>query len=448
MFIGCCLMVSMLLHQQAQRLSLEEDSNLLSKVAFLITADDQSQQLWWSLDFMYDRFKFHGEKRKLHKWIQFFTQGVGASGVCDQEFFCHTKRNDLPDVALRENVATTKSIFSFLYFTLRESRTPSILNFVRQWLPALCSRVSSTLQIAQEVPVEDMLSLTVYPGGQVTGLEDMLSDRHRTSFVAWSNEWKDMYEKRDLSEPLLTGENSAVSLQELVKFVFSVEKKKRSAGTHPWSADSVSGSSLRRVQKAIVHFMAAVLDVFVIDWYIPHHDTSRLPAARRRSGEGLQHEENFPGQVAIKKKQRVSMNVESIWEVLCQERDSSLTTKQALEVLKKPSLAQTGGCTGTAVDSWQRRSQELYDERAALSMLGTSHFNLISDSSTHAGRELLVSILYSHENNCAAFANNQVILPLNIIAPSELELTSMVEQLAKDDRVYFFLFLWSTWVQF
>ena len=65
MFIGCCLVVSMLLHQQAQRLSLEEDSNLLSKVAFLTTADDQSQQLWWSLDFMYDRFKFHGEKRKI-----------------------------------------------------------------------------------------------------------------------------------------------------------------------------------------------------------------------------------------------------------------------------------------------------------------------------------------------------------------------------------------------
>jgi hypothetical protein len=192
--------------------------------------------------------------------------------------------------------------------------------------------------------------------------------------------------------------------------------------------------------------MAAVLDVFVIHWYIPHHDTSRLPSARRRSGEGLQHEENFPGQVAIRKKQRVSMNVESIWEVLCQERDSSLTTKQALEVLKKPSLAQTGGCTGTAVDSWQRRSQALYDERAALTMLGASHYNLISDASTHAGRELLVSILYSWENDCAAFANNQVILPLNIIAPSELELTSLVEQLAKD-RVYF-LFLWSTWVQF
>ena len=56
----------------------------------------------------------------------------------------------------------------------------------------------------------------------------------------------------------------------------------------------------------------------------------------------------------------------------------------------------------------------------------------MADASTHGGKEVLVSICYSHESSTAAFATIQVILPGNKVAPMEMEMTSLVEKLAQD----------------
>lgn len=266
----------------------------------------------------------------------------------------------------------------------------------------------------------------------------MLSTRHRTCFVVWQKEWQNMFDNGDLCEPLTSEENVAVTLQELVKFTFSVEKRRRTAGAHPWRADSAIGTCLRRTQKALVDFLAHGLDAYVTQVYMAQHDTSKIPPSRRRlSSHTAEDSGAAPGQVVQRRKRKVCMNPEAIFELLSQERDTSVTMRQALGLLHSTRLSQSAGCSQTAVDSWQRRTQEIYDSRAALSMTGAMHFNLISDASTHAGKELLVSILWSHQAQTAAFANNQVILPMSSIAPSEMELTSLVEQLAQDESACF-----------
>ena len=70
--------------------------------------------------------------------------------------------------------------------------------------------------------------------------------------------------------------------------------------------------------------------------------------------------------------------------------------------------------------------------RAVIAFAGTNHLNLIADGSKHAGKEVLVTVAYSWENNTAAFAPVQVIMPLDDIAPGEMDLTSLIEKLAKD----------------
>lgn len=96
-------------------MTLDADKALLSKVAFLVSREGVSNDaLWWSLDFLYDKFKAHGaEKRTLYKWVQFLKHKVALTEFCNDEFFCHTKQCSLPQNALHENVATTAAILAF-----------------------------------------------------------------------------------------------------------------------------------------------------------------------------------------------------------------------------------------------------------------------------------------------------------------------------------------------
>ena len=91
-----CTLPCMLLHAQCQLVVLDEDIGLLSKVGFIARRDGQ-ERLWWSLDYLFDKFKASGdEKRVLFKWIQFFKQKVSQSTFCDDPFFCQTKQTNLP----------------------------------------------------------------------------------------------------------------------------------------------------------------------------------------------------------------------------------------------------------------------------------------------------------------------------------------------------------------
>ena len=84
------------------------------------------------------------------------------------------------------------------------------------------------------------------------------------------------------------------------------------------------------------------------------------------------------------------------------------------------------------MDAWMRRLQSIYDSRATISFAGTSHINLIADASRHSNKEVLVTAAWSWGNQTAAMCNCQVILPLDQLAPNEIDLTDLVETLAKE----------------
>ena len=414
----------MLVHSQCQPVTLDEEAVFPAKLGYIV----DEQKVWWSLDFVYDRFRSNGEKRQLYKRIQFFKQGVHASEFCTDQFFCHTKKISLPDHALHANCATTSAVMSFLSFVQRECRSQSVVNFARSWMPDIGSCVCSRLQGTHQLPIENMLPLEIAPGGLVRGLESCLTARHRTCYVVFEKQWDKMYQHGVLSEPL----NMAISFRDLVIFLFLVEKNRKSSGGHPWPRESVAGSSLWSLQKAITSFLATGSDEYVTGQYILEHNTDKAPPSRRRSGiidDGNQVE----GQLVKKRSQMTRMSPDAIYELLCFAREKTVNMRASLGLLQGNSrLSVAAGCKPNAVCAWGRRTQEIYDSRAVSTMQGAGHFNLVADCSTHAGRETLVSICWSHENRTAALANIQVILPLNKVAPGEMDLCSLVEHLAQD----------------
>ena len=267
------------------------------------------------------------------------------------------------------------------------------------------------------------------PAGLVKGMESMLSSKHRTCFFAVQKEWQSMHESGELSEELISDADSAIPLQDLLWFVVSVDRKRRSSGGHVWPKDSVTGSTLLKLQKALIDFVAQGIDRYVKESYIQTHNTDKPAPSRRVLGIASDVPD---GQVAPNPATKVMMSPDAIYELFSQARETSVSMKQALSFLQGERVSSMAGCKPTAVDPWVRRAQSIYDERAALSLLGVTHYNLVSDCSVHSGKEYLVSICYSHQASTACFANIQQILPLAQITPGEIELTSVVEKLAQE----------------
>ncbi len=421
----------MLRHATCEPITLVQDAVLPASVAYV--QREVETKLWWSLDFLYERFHASGEKRKLFKWIQFFKQGVKSIELCSDDFFCHTKTVGLPIAAVKENLATTSAVLAFLAFIQKESRTDSIRACAEKWIPGLLQRALFVQSGLFSLAPENMLPLHVTPGGSVRGLEETLSARHRSGFYAWQREWNAMHRGGLLAEPLTDGEQRPVTMQDLAMFLFTVDKRRRAERVQPWSRESVAGKCLYSIQKALVSFLASSLDLYVLGWYMTNHDVTVAPPARR----DVDHASNEPGhavggQMVVSRKPRVNMSADAIFELLSDARDKTLSMRHSLGVLQNERLSTSGGCKANAVDAWVRRSQTIYDQRACHSMQGANHFSMVADGSCHAGKETLVSAVYSHENDTACMCNVQIIMPLDTINPSEAELSSLVEDLAKD----------------
>ena len=130
---------------------------------------------------------------------------------------------------------------------------------------------------------------------------------------------------------------------------------------------------------------------------------------------------------------KVAMSVDAIWDLLEHAGSTGVSAREALKVIGPGSrLSQAGGCHENSVDPWVRRRQIIYDQRATYSVSGANHYNLCADGSTHSGKDVLVSVIWCHQNNAAVLPAIQALLPCDAICPEELDLTSLVEELAKD----------------
>ena len=127
---------------------------------------------------------------------------------------------------------------------------------------------------------------------------------------------------------------------------------------------------------------------------------------------------------------------DAIWEVAQSAARAGTSMRQAVLVLDNPALSVAAGCHGNTVDSWARRMQLIYDARLNFSLQGVRRFNLPGDGSTHSCKDVLVGVIYSHEND-TGHCPMQMILPTGSdkIKPDEMELADPIALLAQDNKV-------------
>ena len=84
--------------------------------------------------------------------------------------------------------------------------------------------------------------------------------------------------------------------------------------------------------------------------------------------------------------------------------------RQSLEFCR--SRLSKAGVHENAADAWVTRRQIIYDQRLVSSLVGASHFNLVSDASKHSGVEVLASVIFRHENQTAGCNHYRRFFPV------------------------------------
>lgn len=67
--------------------------------------------------------------------------------------------------------------------------------------------------------------------------------------------------------------------------------------------------------------------------------------------------------------------------------------------------------------------------------VGVKHFNVVGDPATHAKQEVFASVVWSWEQECAAFCDIQQVLPGNVVLPDEEDMPDRIRQLALEFRL-------------
>ena len=410
------------------QLTLDNDDGIfLSKICQVLTNDDGQAVVHWVLKYCYDQFVSLGEQRKLNKWCRWVEETVVNSNLwshIDPAVIFRLKT----DASKEDSLASTKALLSFFFIYAKASatggRSKDRQTHVIRRLERLCERaVSADVQDFLDLVGENESCLEMMPpltgrllvsrGGRIIGLLDKLSILHSTSADAWKTLWKSMHENGILWSEL----EAEVSLRDLTMFVLQADNFKRTHASKTWSMQRPTGKALTAMVQSLILFLSDRIEV-ALRLYQQTHDTDQAAPARHfRLQNG---------------KKRTSMSLDAIWETLNAD-DDGVSARDSLKVTRNPRLSNSGGSSESIIDFWIRKCAQMHDDQVNLHLVGAYHFNMVSDASTHAGgKNILLSLLWTHENATALFPNLQMTLPGKEIAPHEWNLDSLVEALAKE----------------
>ena len=126
------------------------------------------------------------------------------------------------------------------------------------------------------------------------------------------------------------------------------------------------------------------------------------------------------------------MDPEQVWTMLEEavEKKCSL-----LNVIKVRKTDRQGGTSSSSAEKWTRKVLGICLAKTSLSFINLPHLQMVTDGSTHSGRDTAVTIVYSHETDAVGLAPAQTISRVKVISPGEFDLEPEVEQLAAKRQV-------------
>lgn len=177
-------------------------------------------------------------------------------------------------------------------------------------------------------------------------------------------------------------------------------------------------SLLTGVWSAMVIFVAGLLERFVLEEYSRSHDLNSLPRLIQ-----------LPS-----KRHRGLIDGDSAWYVLERARKVFRATPE-LVVAVKSDDQHLSGVTSTTGTKWSATELELYYEKQFDAMHKCKKFHIAADPSTYSGQKTMVSIVWGHEAQRAAYPPIQVIPASTLMSPADMDMVDKLKALAMERKL-------------
>ena len=238
----------------------------------------------------------------------------------------------------------------------------------------------------------------------------------------------------------IRGAIDRASLIDVVLFVALADRTRRSSKKR-WGALAMEMIATLTNSPAVFLGQCIRNEAIRICSHVPELDSRQVPSRKSlRSPPNIpvpynslvpfdpNNEDDTEHPVTRSRKSKVTVDLNSIWELYQDSMDSGVSLPELARTRRKDRAA---GMSEGSVHYWMRKIESIYAKRSSMSVSDCRFFNIACDASRHSTRDTLVSIVYAMENQVGVYANAQVMKSGGkLLAPDEAVLDEEIEHLA------------------
>jgi hypothetical protein len=331
----------------------------------------------------------------------------------------HTAADKTDHDCLSENLCTTSALVWHFMDAVDTVRSDTLQTQYRRWLANVVSRSCVVLHHdGEEILDPPQLQLHVSQSGDASGFNEALLGFHKSMAESWNEQWAEMSEAQLLHKPCNNGNRT---LQDIVLFCSMLERWRRTRRRSQLRPAAMT--LLRRFRNILVSWVSMHFDKYVMEVYVASHNCNAPQPSLSRRNSG--------------KRNHTSVSPEAIWELMAKARRTGISLRQAINSNDDNPIA---GGSDSSAPRWRNKFQTMYNKNVALSFLPheVNHVSMAADPSTHSSKEIMVSLVYSWENDLGACPNIQIVPPGKDVTWRDADLPDDIAFLAaakKLDRV-------------
>ena len=394
-----------------QRRTVDEDPDVLPGAQVYLEA---SGRVWHDLKFVHVSLAKHGLKRDWSSYRHDLKRMWRQAELEETQFHL--------DIAASNQVSmicTSVALVVALWVHVACGRAGTVVQQCAAWLRSMCLRAGETHTALAPTQSESLRLLTlgdapldVRRGLRLRGWRALVLSRHAATRASWIQQWSSMQREGCLTDSWDRDEHDFADVLHFVLWYRkrrASEKKTDGVATH---------RALRALRDAFVAYLAAALDAYIVQVYLPLRTEKAPPALVSPQKSGV--------------RRYVQVQPEAIWDLIEQALDSGASVEQIAVIRREDAHV---GCSESRALAWLAKKVEMYRERRRLAFDGVRHLNIVADPSTHNKQETMASIVWSWQAQVAAHGDLQIIPATKQLLPSEQDLPESIANLLARGRL-------------
>ena len=313
-------------------------------------------------------------------------------------------------------VVSMLGLLVLLWHFIDASRTPEMLDYVRQLLVHAAQRATESSVMDDDVTCfggPEGFFIAVRQG-RIFGLADAMAKMHSQVRPTFQGCWSRLRDARIVSNGVM---DDSHSVSDVVSFACMYLRDRRLVSHNLVSARAAQVVGM--LHDYLRPWVSTQLQVYLEKIHVPHHNCSQLPPSRSVARMGSQ-------------RPYFNMVTEKIWTLIEKARLSGCSLRQVILTSTHPQ--EEPMANPSQADVWANKKQHMaYSLQRTLH--GPNRWCIIADPATHNNKEVMAAVAYSWERGAGIYPAFQWVLPGQAMTPMDVDFELSVLTLAAIGRL-------------